>query len=278
VGLSSFWKLIEKYECTWTSVVPSILSILLRWPDVKSKRRTLKGILCGGQVLTKQIQTDFGQTFEVPIFEGFGLTETTSFACFNNFPASKRRVGSIGKPFSINEMKILNEEGVELEAMQEGEICIRGLNVAEEYLNFAHKNAESFRSGWFHSGDYGFCDEDGYFYFVGRKDFLIIKGGENIYPSELEDVLFGHEDVVDCAVIGIPDTLLGEDLCAFVKLKEDSTLKPEELKNFCIGRIAQFKQPKKIIVINNLENLNEIPKGPTQKVLYRKLKNFVTHI
>lgn len=278
MGLSSFWKLIEKYECTWTSVVPSILSILLRWPDVKSKRETLKGILCGGQVLTKQIQTDFEQTFEVPIFEGFGLTETTSFACFNNFPAQKRRANSIGRPFSINEMKILDEEGIELKALSEGEICIRGLNVAEEYLNFTHKNTETFRAGWFHSGDFGFYDEEGYFYFSGRKDFLIIKGGENIYPSELEDVLFKHADVIDCAVIGIPDALLGEDLCAFVKLKEDSTLKSEELKNFCVGRIAQFKQPKKIIIINDLENLNEIPKGSTQKVLYRELKNFVTHI
>lgn len=272
-SLMAFWGLIEEYKATWTSVMASILSILLSLP-IERKDRTLQGILCGGQVLTKNVQEEFENRFEVPIFEGYGLTETTSFSCINDYPAEKRKMGSIGKPLPTNEMTILDEHGDELGPNIEGEINIRGYNVACEYLGLKANNRESFSDGWFHSGDYGKKDDDGYFYFHGRKDSLIIKGGENIYPAELENVLYKHPAVSECAVIGIPDKLLGEDICAFVKLHDNTDISEQELKEFCKGKIAAYKQAKKIFLIDGLDDLDEIPKGPTKKILYRRLKEY----
>jgi len=275
-SLISFWGLVEKYKASWTSVMASILSILLSLP-IKRKDKTLQGILCGGQKLTKTAQEKFESRFGVPIFEGYGLTETTSFSCINNYPEKKRKIGSIGKPLPINEMNILDKNGKELGPNIEGEICIRGYNVACEYLGLIEKNKESFSNGWFHSGDYGRKDEDGYFYFHGRKDSLIIKGGENIYPAELENVIYKHPAVAECAVIGVPDQLLGEDICAFVKFNENTRVSKQELKDFCKDKIAAYKQAKSIIIIDELKDLDEIPKGPTKKILYRKLQKYYTN-
>jgi acyl-CoA synthetase (AMP-forming)/AMP-acid ligase II len=272
ISLYAFWFLVNEYQVTWTSVMASILSILLSLPNER-KDNSLTGILCGGQILTRSVQEQFEKRFNVPIFEGYGLTETTSFSCINNYPAENRKIGSIGKPLHINEMSILNESGQEIEENMEGEICIRGYNVASGYLGDSKTN-HAFRNGWFHSGDYGTKDKDGNFYFHGRQDSLIIKGGENIYPAELENVLYNHPDVDECAVIGIPDELLGEDICAFVKIKDKSHLTKNDLEKFCKDKITSYKQPKKIIVINDLADLNEIPKGPTKKILYRKLKEY----
>ena len=272
ISLYAFWFLVNEYQATWTSVMASILSILLSLPNER-KDNSLTAILCGGQILTRSVQEQFEKRFKVPIFEGYGLTETTSFSCINNYPAESRKIGSIGKPLQINEMSILNENSQEVEENMEGEICIRGYNVANGYLGDAETN-HAFRNGWFHSGDYGAKDKDGNFYFHGRKDSLIIKGGENIYPAELENVLYQHPDIVECAVIGIPHKLLGEDICAFVKIKDKVQLTKNDLEKFCKNKIASHKQPKKIIIINNLVDLNEIPKGPTKKVLYRELKEY----
>jgi len=272
VSLYAFWFLVNEYQATWTSVMASILSILLSLPNER-KDNSLTGILCGGQILTRSVQEQFEKRFKVPIFEGYGLTETTSFSCINNYPAENRKIGSIGKPLQINEMSILNKNDQVVKENIEGEICIRGYNVASGYLGDIKIN-HAFRNGWFHSGDYGTKDKDGNFYFHGRQDSLIIKGGENIYPAELENVLYEHPDVDECAVIGIPDELLGEDICAFVKIKNESQLTKNDLEKFCKNKITFYKQPKKIIIINNLVDLNEIPKGPTKKILYRKLKEY----
>jgi len=265
-SLASVWGLEEKYGITWTSVMPSILSILLSLPGER-KGDTLEGIICGGQPLSRNVQDSFEQRFRVPIFEGYGLTETTSFACFNDYPAEARRRGSIGRPLPVNEMAVLGDGGKELGPGQEGEICIRGSNVTKGYLGLPEKNAEAFRGGWFHSGDYGHKDDDGYYYFGCRKDALIIKGGENIYPAELENVLYEHPGVAECAVVGIPDELLGEDICAFIVPKDGDTT-ADNLRKFCQGRIAKFKQAKDIVFVDKL------PKGPTKKVLYRKLREY----
>ena len=272
ISLYAFWFLVNEYQATWTSVMASILSILLSLPNER-KDSSLTGILCGGQILTRSVQDQFEKRFGVPIFEGYGLTETTSFSCINNYPAKNRKIGSIGKPLRINEMSILDENGQEVAENIEGEICIRGYNVASGYLG-DNKINHAFRNGWFHSGDYGIKDKDGNFYFHGRQDSLIIKGGENIYPAELENVLYNHPAVDECAVIGIPDKLLGEDICAFIKIKDESKLTKNDFEKFCKGKITSYKQPKKIIIINDLVDLDEIPKGPTKKILYRKLKEY----
>ncbi len=274
VSLLSFWGVAAKHGASWTSVMPSILSILLRHRRPGDTQAALKGVICGGQVLIPQVQADFEAAFGVPVFEGFGLTETTSFACFNDFPASARVPGSVGRPLPVNDMGVFDDEGNPVPPGAEGEICIRGINVASGYIGLPEVNARAFRKGWFHSGDFGTADADGRFRFLCRKDFLIKKGGENIYPAELENVLFAHPAVADCAVIGIPHPLLGEDLCAFVRLKEGFKTAPDEIRGFCGGRIAPFKIPARIVAVNDLPDLREIPKGPTQKILYRKLKEY----
>jgi len=272
-SLYSFWDLVNEYKATWTSVMASILSILLSLPKER-KDKTLIGLLCGGQVLTRTIHNDFEKRFGVPIFEGYGLTETTSFSCINDFPAERRIIGSIGKPLETNEMCILDKNNEDVGTDVEGEICIRGYNVTEGYLGLEEKNKTAFQNGWFHSGDFGRRDKDGNYYIHGRQDSLIIKGGENIYPAEVENVLYQHTDVDECAVIGIPDKLLGEEICAFVKNKMNKKISENELKEFCKEKIAPFKQPKKIIIINHLENIKDIPKGPTKKILYNELKKY----
>jgi len=271
ISLLAFWDLANQYKVTWTSVMASILSILLSLPKER-KDNTLTAILCGGQILTRTVQEQFESRFNIPIFEGYGLTETTSFSCINNYPAEKRKIGSIGKSLITNEMEILNENDEIVENI-EGEICIRGYNVANGYLGNIKKN-HAFRNGWFHSGDYGKKDNEGNIYFHGRQDSLIIKGGENIYPAEIENILYNHSDVDECAVIGVPHKLLGEEVCAFVKIREKVKIEEKELKEFCKNKIADYKQPKIIIIINDLEDLSEIPKGPTKKILYRKLREY----
>ena len=276
ISLMSFWEIVNEYQATWTSVMASILSILLTIPKNRIDN-SLKAILCGGQVLTRTVQENFEKKFNISIYEGYGLTETTSFSCINNFPSEKRQIGSIGKPLLTNEMAIFDQNDKEILDGSEGEICIRGFNVSIGYLELEEKNKISFRNGWFHSGDYGHRDENGYFYIHGRKDSLIIKGGENIYPAEIENILYKFGAVDECAVIGIPDKLLGEEICAFVKVKEKD-FEINEFNDFIKNHLASFKQPKKIIIINQLKDMKEIPKGPTKKILYKDLKNYYKNL
>lgn len=273
VSLMMFWELVDKYKITWSSVIPTILSVLL---DNKLKRKdaTLRGIICGGALLPQRVQLAFEEQFNVPIYEGYGLTETTSFSCFNPLELSKRKIGSIGIPLAINEMAIIDEEGKELQPNKIGEICIKGYNVFLEYCNLAELNAVVFRNGWFHSGDYGFKDEEGYYYIQGRKDDMIIKGGENIYPREIENVIYMYPNIKECAVVGVPHDMWGEDLALFVEKTSGAEIKKEDLLGFMRERIALYKIPSKIYFINELDGLSEMPKGPTKKILRKELKKY----
>ena len=270
-SLKLFWSLIKKYRVSWTSVMPSILAIVLG-AKLERKDSSLVGIICGGQVLNEEVKNQFESKFRVPIFEGYGLTETTSFASFNRFPANQRRAGTVGRALPCNDIAILDENGKEVARDEEGEICIRGLNVMIGYFGLTEINRRDLRGGFFHSGDYGCLDKDGNVYFKTRKDYLISKGGEKIYPSEIENVLFAHPAVDECAVIGVPDKFLGQDIVAFVKLNDDCA--EVTLKEFLDGKLAHYKYPKTIIIVNRLADLGEIPKGPTKKVLYRVLVEY----
>jgi acyl-CoA synthetase (AMP-forming)/AMP-acid ligase II len=259
--------MVKKYGVRWTSVMPSILAILLSM-KLECKDSGMVGIICGGQVLNEEVKNQFEATFNVPIFEGYGLTETTSFSCFNVFPKNNKR-GSVGRSLPCNDMAIFDEHDKEVRHGESGEICVRGLNVMNEYFGLDEINKKSLRGGWFRTGDFGYIDEEGYIYFGTRKDYLIIKGGENIYPSEVENILFAHSAVDECAVIGIPDALMGQEIVAFVKLNEPST--EADLKKFFIKRLASHKHPKRIFILNEFDDLHDIPKGPTKKVLYKVL-------
>ena len=273
-NIYNFWNYVKSYKVTWTSVMASILSILLSMPK-KKENNSLKAILCGGQVLTREIHNKFEAKFSVPIFEGYGLTETTSFSCINRYPKNKRVFGSIGKELITNEMDILDPKTMaKKKPFEEGEICIKGYNVACNYFKLPKQNSKSFRKGWFKSGDFGWKDKSRNFFFGGRKDSLIIKGGENIYPSEIENSIYKIKGVAECAVIGIPDNFLGQNICAFIKPKNQIKLTLtnifSELKNY----LGSHKIPKEIILLDKNSDIKDIPKGPTKKILYRKLVEY----
>ena len=272
-SLKLFWSLVKEYTIHWTSVMPSILAIVLSL-GLERKDSSMVGIVCGGQVLNSEVKAQFENTFHVPIFEGYGLTETTSFASLNQFPANNRKPGTVGRALPCNDIVVIDADDTIAAHGEEGEICMRGLNVMTEYLGLSEVNKKSLRGDLFHSGDYGYSDAEGSIYFRTRKDYLISKGGEKIYPSEIENVLFTHQAVDECAVIGVPDKLLGQDIVAFVKLNEQCT--EDTLKEFLVDRLAHYKCPKRIFIVNELAGLTDIPKGPTKKVLYRELLKYYT--
>jgi acyl-CoA synthetase (AMP-forming)/AMP-acid ligase II len=272
-SLRSFWALVERYHATFTSVMPSILAAILAF-GFEGRPGLLKGIICGGQLLPLSLAERFEARFGIPIFEGFGSTEASSYSCFNPYPAELRKLGSVGKVLPVCEMKVVDDADNEVPDGIEGELCIRGINVAIGYLKLPELQQLRFRNGWYHSGDFGYRDADGFYYFRSRKDDLIVKGGEKIYPAEVENVLSLHPDVSESAVIGIDDAILGQEICAFVKLKEGSASTETELLGYCGKSLARFKQPKRIVIINKLADMPELPKGPTKKILHRELRDY----
>jgi acyl-CoA synthetase (AMP-forming)/AMP-acid ligase II len=272
-SLRSFWPLVEKYQATFTSVMPSILAAILAF-GLEGRRSSLKGIICGGQLLPLSLAEQFETRFGVPIFEGFGSTEASSYSSFNPYPAEKRKLGSVGRVLPVCEMKVVDEADNEVPDGTEGELCIRGINMAVGYLKLPDLQKLRFRNGWYHSGDYGYRESDGFYYFRGRKDDLIVKGGEKIYPAEVENILSLHPNVAECAVVGVDDAILGQEICAFVRLNESGKTTESELIQYCSVPLARFKQPKQIVIVNNLPDMPELPKGPTKKILHRKLRDY----
>ena len=272
-SLRSFWALVERYHATFTSVMPSILAAILAL-GFDGGPGTLRGIISGGQLLPRKLAQKFESRFGVPIFEGFGSTEATSYSCFQAYPAERRKPGSVGRAMPISEMMIVDDTDAEVPDGTEGEICIRGANVAIGYHNLPELQNARFRGSWYHSGDYGVRDKDGDYFFRSRKDDLIVKGGEKIYPAEIENVLSTHPNVTECAIIGVDDVILGQEICAFVSLKDPGASPEADLLNYCSRFLARFKQPKRIVIVNQIEDLAELPKGPTKKILYRVLRDY----
>jgi long-chain acyl-CoA synthetase len=199
------------------------------------------------------------------IFEGYGLTETASAVTYNHY--RRHRIGSVGETVPGVEVQIRDPEGRPVARGREGEICIRGRNVMTGYLdNPQDTEAACWPDGWFRSGDIGFLDEDDYLFIVDRLKDMVITGGENVYPREVEEVLYGHRDIEECAVIGVPDREWGERVTAFLILKPNATLAPEDLKAYLKKQLAPYKIPKHFIAVN------EFPRSPAGKILKRQLK------
>jgi len=214
-----------------------------------------------------EVMKTFEAKFGVTILEGYGLSETSPTASFN-VSKEQRKFLSIGKPVWGVEMKIFDEQDVELPPGPDnvGEIVIRGHNVMKGYFNRPEATAEVMRSGWFHSGDMGYVDDDCYFFIVDRKKELIIRGGFNVYPREIEEVLFAHPAVAAAAVIGVPDERLGEEVKAVVQLKAGMSATAEELIDYCKERVAAYKYPRSV------QFVAQLPMGATGKILKRELK------
>jgi long-chain acyl-CoA synthetase len=263
---SRFWDIIEKYKITSFGSVATMLSMLLNNPKSKiqnPKSESLRFAMCGSAPVPAEILKKFEEAFGCLVIEGYGLSESTCRSTFNP-PSEDRRPGSCGKPIG-NEMKIFDEDDHEVADGELGEIVLRGPNIFKAYYKNPEATEKAFASGWFHTGDIGYRDADGFFYVADRKSDMIIRGGENIYPREIDDVLYTHPAIAHAAVIGVPDQLYGEEVAAFVVLKDDAQVKEEELIAFCREHLADFKCPKRIHFVD------DIPKGPTGKLLKREL-------
>jgi len=266
---SRFWQIISDYEITSFGSVATMLSMLLStYPDgvpAGLKTDQLRFAMCGSAPVPAEVMQRFEATFHCLVIEGYGLSESTCRSTFNP-PDKRRRAGSCGIPIG-NEMRVVDEEDNEMPDGELGEIVMRGENILKGYYRNEEATAIAFRNGWFHTGDIGYRDQDGFFYIVDRKSDMIIRGGENIYPREIDEVLYQHPAVAAAATIGVPDQLYGEEVAAFVVLKEGSEATEEEIIAFCETRLADYKCPKKVRIVE------EIPKGPTGKLLKRELAN-----
>ncbi len=271
---SQFWKIVSDYRITSFGSVATMLSMLLsKYPDGIPQDLTtsqLRFAMCGSAPVPAEVIKRFEATFNCPVVEGYGLSESTCRSTFNP-PDERRRPGSCGLPIG-NEMKVFDDDDREVADGQLGEIVLRGENILKGYYKNPEATACAFRNGWFHTGDVGYRDEDGYFFIVDRKSDMIIRGGENIYPRETDEVLYQHPAVAAAATIGIPDPLYGEEVVAFVVLKEGSKVGEADLISHCTERLADYKCPKSIHIVK------DIPKGPTGKLLKRELAKQFTGI
>jgi long-chain acyl-CoA synthetase len=262
-----FWNLISDYQITSFGSVATMLSMLLNtYPDGLPeglKTGQLRFAMCGSAPVPAQVMKKFEETFNCPVVEGYGLSESTCRSTFNP-PDGRRRPGSCGLPIG-NEMKVFDDNDKEVPHGKLGEIVLRGDNILKGYFKNPEATVQAFRNGWFHTGDVGYRDEDGYFYIVDRKSDMIIRGGENIYPREIDEVLYQHPAVAAAATIGVPDPLYGEEVVAFIVLKDGLKTTEADLLAFSAERLADYKCPKSIRIVE------EIPKGPTGKLLKREL-------
>jgi len=261
-------KVIQDEKATLFSGVPTMFFGFLHAPQVAGyDLSSLRVCNSGGASLPGEVLTAFEKRFGVVILEGYGLSETSPTASFNR-SVEDRRFLSIGRPIWGVEMKIFDEEDHPMPVGKDhvGEICIRGHNVMKGYYKKAEATAEAFKGGWFHSGDMGYVDEDGFFYIVDRKKELIIRGGFNVYPREVEEVLYAHPAVQEAAVIGVPDERMGEEVSAVVCLKQGQAATEAELIAFVKERVAAYKYPRTI------RFMDALPKGPTGKILKKELK------
>jgi long-chain acyl-CoA synthetase len=207
----------------------------------------------------------FEQAFRCKVLEGYGLSETSPVASFNH-PDRERKAGSIGTPIRGVEMKVVDENDNDVAVGEVGEIVIRGPNVMKGYWNRPDATEEVMRGGWFHTGDMAKLDEDGYFFIVDRKKDMIIRGGYNVYPREIEEVLYEHPAVREAAVVGLPHDELGEEVGAAVALKDGASADADELRQFVKDQVAAYKYPRRIWFVE------ELPKGPTGKILKREIE------
>lgn len=260
-------QVIQRDKVKLIAMVPTMYAFFLNqanWQDYDLS--TIQIACSGGAALPEEVHRRFQDRFGINILEGYGLSETSPVASFT-LEGMELKVGSIGKPIWGVDMAIKKEDGTFAAVGEVGEIVIRGHNIMKGYYRRPEATAESIVNGWFHSGDMGRKDEDGYFYIVDRKKDLIIRGGMNIYPREIEEVLYNHPKVLEAAVIGIPDELRGEEVKVYVAPRDGEWVTPQDIEEYLHERMARYKWPKEV------EVLPELPKGPTGKILKRDLRD-----
>ncbi|MCC3645230.1 MAG: fatty acid--CoA ligase family protein [Bacillota bacterium] len=262
------FRLAKKYEPTVFAGVPTMYNFLLQYEDGNPEDlKSLRLCISGGAAMPVALLHGFEKKFNVIVSEGYGLSEASPVTCFN--PLDKpRKAGSIGQSIMNVENKVVNELGEEVSVGEVGELTVRGPNVMKGYYKLPEETAATIRDGWLYTGDLAKRDEEGYFYIVDRKKDLILVGGYNVYPREVEEVLYNHREVVEAAVLGVPDPNLGEAVKCYV-VTNNPQLTEELLLAYCAEHLARYKVP------SSIEFLEELPKNTTGKILRRALKNQV---
>lgn len=263
---NSFFETIERERPTYFSAVPTIYSMLAALPDeVEPDTSSVRFAVCGAAPASAELLTRFENRYGFPLVEGYGLSEGTCASTIN--PVSgPRKPGTVGRPFPRQELRIVDASGTEVPQGEDGEVIVRGPNVMRGYLGRPDDTAAVLIDGWLHTGDIGHLDGDGYLTLVGRSKEMIIRGGENIYPKEIEDVLAADPSVLEAAVIGVPDETWGEVVMAFVQARPGSTIDPQQLKARCASSLSRYKRPEAIHIVDAL------PKNAVGKLDKRTLR------
>jgi long-chain acyl-CoA synthetase len=256
-------RVIARDRVTVFEGVPTMYVGLLHEAVGAPDTSTLRLCVSGGAALPVEVLHGFEKAFGAVILEGYGLSETSPVATFNR--RDRRKPGSIGLPIDGVELRLVSDSGDEVAAGEVGEIAIRGHNVMKGYRGRPEATATAISGGWFRTGDLARADDDGFYYIVDRKKDMIIRGGYNVYPREVEEVLYEHPAVLEAAVIGIPHASLGEEVAAAVVLRPGVLAAPEELCDWVKQRVAAYKYPRKLWLADAL------PKGPTGKILKREI-------
>ncbi|MDX3452051.1 AMP-binding protein [Streptomyces sp. ME02-8801-2C] len=245
----TFFDIIERERPTFFSAVPTIYNMLAALPDaVRPDTSSVRYGICGSAPAPAELLTRFEARYGFPLLEGYGLSET-SCACTVNPLAGPRRAGTVGLPFPGQEIRIVDESGRALAPGENGEVLVRGANVMRGYLGRADETATTIVDGWLHTGDVGHLDADGYLTLAGRSKDVIIRGGENIYPKEIEDVLAGDPSVLEVAVIGEPNEKWGEVVVAYVQPVSGRSVDPTELEALCARSLSGYKRPTAYFVV-----------------------------
>ena len=256
----TFWDLVERVRPTYFSAVPTIYAMLTRLPpEVRPDTASLRCAVCGAAPMPGAAIHAFEDRYGVRILEGYGQSEGTVVTTANPL-TGLRKPGTVGLPLPGQEVRVVGNDDEPLPPGQVGEVTVRGPNVMRGYLGKTKETAETLRGGWLHTGDLGRFDEDGYLVLVDRLKDMIIRGGENIYPKEIEDVLHTHPSVLEAAVVGRPDPLFGEEPVAFVVLRPGLTVEPDELIEHCQSVLAKFKVPRAVFIETDL------PQTPIGKI------------
>jgi long-chain acyl-CoA synthetase len=259
--------IVQRDRVTTFEGVPTMYAAMLHHDDAdRTDTSALEVCVSGGAAMPVEIMRAFEEKFGCQVLEGYGLSETSPVASFNRRGA-ERKAGSIGLAVDGVEMRVVDADGDEVPQGEVGEIQIRGHNVMKGYWRRPDATAEAIDpEGWFSTGDLARIDEDGFFFIVDRKKELVIRGGFNIYPREIEEVLYEHPAVREAAVIGVPHAELGEEVAAAVALKDGAQTTPDALRDFVKERVAGYKYPRHVWLVD------ELPKGPTGKILKREIK------
>ena len=267
---TTFFETVERERPTFFSAVPTIYSMLAALPDdVRPDTSSVRFAVCGAAPAPAELLARFEDRYGFPLVEGYGLSEATCGSTINPIDGS-RKPGTVGLPFPGQELRIVGSEGDTVEPGENGEVEVRGQNVMRGYLGRPSETAAVISDGWLRTGDLGHIDEDGYLTIVGRSKEMIIRGGENIYPKEIEDVLAGDPAVLEAAVVGVPDEKWGEVVVAFVQPRPGATVNLGELKARCRGSLSSYKRPTTIHV------LEVLPKSAVGKLDKRSLSEWLT--